>query len=164
MKGEFREDLYYRLKVVEVALPPLRERLEDLPPLVEHFRSIFNGRFNKHIDGISHEVLNKFMDYSWPGNTRELEHVIEHAFILCHGNVITMEHLPAEISQDIRRPPDNDRPLMNGSIQAGYIQDILKMTGGNKAKAARHLGIHRRTLYRILDKHKVDPSSVARHI
>ena len=159
MKGEFREDLYYRLKVVEVALPPLRERLEDLPPLVEHFCRIFNGRFNKHIDGISHEVLNKFMDYSWPGNIRELEHVIEHAFILCHGDVITLEHLPAEISQDSRRPMDNDRPVMSGSIQAGYIQDILKMTGGNKAKAARHLGIHRRTLYRLLDKHKSVPTS-----
>jgi len=158
MKGEFREDLYYRLKVVEVALPPLRERLEDLPPLVEHFRHIFNGRFNKHIDGISHDVLNKFMDYPWPGNIRELEHVIEHAFILCHGNVITMEHLPAEITQDGKRPLDNNQPLMNGGIQAGYIQDILKITGGNKAKAARHLGIHRRTLYRILDKHKSDPS------
>lgn len=157
-KGEFREDLYYRLKVVEVALPPLRERLEDLPLLVEHFRRIFNRCFNKHIDGISHEILNKFMDYSWPGNIRELEHVIEHAFILCHGNIITIEHLPAEISQRYRQPMDNDRPRMRGSIQAGYIQNILKITGGNKAKAARHLGIHRRTLYRILDKHKSDLS------
>ena len=159
MKGEFREDLYYRLKVVEVALPPLRERLEDLPPLVEHFRNIFNGRFNKQIEGLSHEVLNKFMDYSWPGNIRELEHVIEHAFILCHGNIITMEHLPAEMSRNYRKPMDYDQPLLSGSIQADYIQNVLKITGGNKAKAARHLGIHRRTLYRILEKHKSDPSS-----
>jgi len=159
MKGEFREDLYYRLKVVEVALPPLRERLEDLPPLVEHFRHVFNGRFNKNIEGISHEVLNKFMDYSWPGNIRELEHVIEHAFILCHENVITLKHLPAEMCRDMRRPADNDLPLKNSSIQAGYIEDVLKTTGGNKAKAARRLGIHRRTLYRILDKHKLNPSA-----
>jgi len=141
-----------------VALPPLRERLEDLPPLVEHFRPICNERFSKHIDGVSHVVINKFMDYPWPGDIRELEHVIEHAFILCHGNVITMEHLPAEISQDCRRPVDNNQPLTSDGIQAGYIQDVLKITGGNKAKAARHLGIHRRTLYRILDKHKSDPS------
>lgn len=153
MKGEFREDLYYRLKVVELALPPLRERLEDLPPLVEHFCRIYSGRFNKHIEGISHGVLKRFMDYSWPGNIRELEHVVEHASILCHGNVITMEHLPVEISQDYHRPVQGDRPLMRGSIQAGYVQDTLKQTGGNKAKAARRLGIHRRTLYRILDKH-----------
>lgn len=159
MKGEFREDLYYRLKVVEVALPPLRERLEDLPPLVEHFRHIFNARFNKQIDGISHEVLNKFMDYPWPGNIRELEHVIEHAFIRCHGNIITLEHLPAEMSRDCEKPVDNHRSPANGRIQAGYIENILKVTGGNKAKAARQLGIHRRTLYRILDKHKLDLSS-----
>ncbi|MRR17049.1 MAG: PAS domain S-box protein [Deltaproteobacteria bacterium] len=159
MKGEFRQDLYYRLKVVEVALPPLRERLEDLPPLVEHFRHLFNERFNKHIDGISHEVLNTLMEYPWPGNIRELEHVIEHAFILCHGNIITIEHLPAEISQNCRRPMDDKQPLRNGRIQAGYIQDVLKLTGGNKAKAARHLGIHRRTLYRLLDKQESDASS-----
>ena len=154
MKGEFREDLYYRLKVVEVSLPPLRERLEDLPPLVEHFRQIFNGRFHKHIDGISHEVLNKFMNYSWPGNIRELEHVIEHAFIICHGSVITAEHLPAEMRQDYKKSMTGDNPLTTGAIKTEFIHDILKTTGGNKAKAARHLGIHRRTLYRILDKYK----------
>jgi len=158
LKGEFREDLYYRLKVVEISLPPLRERLEDLPPLVEHFRQIFNGRFHKQINGISHEVLDTFMNYSWPGNIRELEHVIEHAFIICHGDVITMEHLPAEIKQDYRRPMDYDAAPTSGSIKglikADFIKDILKMTGGNKAKAARHLGIHRRTLYRLLEKYK----------
>jgi len=126
--------------------------------LVEHFSHIFNARFNKNIDGISHEVLNKFMDYPWPGNIRELEHVIEHAFIRCHGNVITQEHLPAEMSQGCGRPVDNNRSPASGRIQAGYIQNILKVAGGNKAKAARQLGIHRRTLYRILDKHKSDPS------
>ena len=154
MKGEFREDLYYRLKVVEVSLPSLRERLEDLPLLVDHFRQIFNGRFQKQIDGISYEVLNKFMNYSWPGNIRELEHVIEHAFIVCHGNIITIEHLPSEMKQDYARPAINDKSPASGSIKADFIEDILKTTGGNKAKAARHLGIHRRTLYRILDKHK----------
>ena len=158
MKGEFREDLYYRLKVVEISLPPLRERLEDLPPLVEHFRQVFNSRFHKQINGISNEVLNTFMNYSWPGNIRELEHVIEHAFIICHGNVITLDHLPAEIRKDYRRPVDSGGTLtsdsLKSSIKADFIQDALKMTGGNKAKAARHLGIHRRSLYRILEKYK----------
>ncbi|MDD5169225.1 MAG: sigma 54-interacting transcriptional regulator [Syntrophales bacterium] len=158
MRGEFREDLYYRLKVLEVTLPPLRERLEDLPLLVEHFRHVFNERFKKQIAGISNEVLNKFMDYPWPGNIRELEHTIEHAFILCHGNVITMEHLPGEISRyEDRRQTEIEAPR-EGAIRAGHIRDILTMTGGNKAKAARHLGIHRRTLYRILDKYKSDLS------
>jgi transcriptional regulator with GAF, ATPase, and Fis domain len=96
-KGEFREDLYYRLKVVEVSMPPLRERLEDIPLLVDHFREMFNKRFQKEIDGLSNEVLNKFMSYHWPGNVRELEHVIEHAFVLCRGRVITLEHIPSEV-------------------------------------------------------------------
>ena len=96
-RGEFRQDLYYRLKVVEVALPPLRDRLEDLPLLVDHFRRNFNERFSKAIEGISSEVLGRFMDYGWPGNVRELEHVMEHAFVLCHGGTITLKHLPADI-------------------------------------------------------------------
>ena len=96
-RGEFRQDLYYRLKVVEVSLPPLRERLEDLPLLVDHFCRSFNERFKKNIEGISSEVLGRFMDYPWPGNVRELEHVMEHAFVLCRGGAITLEHLPPEI-------------------------------------------------------------------
>ena len=101
-RGEFRQDLYYRLKVVEVSLPPLRERLEDLPLLVDHFCRSFNERFKKNIEGISSEVLSRFMDYPWPGNVRELEHVMEHAFVLCRGGVITLEHLPPEIRDDER--------------------------------------------------------------
>ena len=107
-RGEFRQDLYYRLKVVEVSLPPLRDRLEDLPLLVDHFCHSFNERFKKNIEGISNEVLGKFMDYPWPGNVRELEHVMEHAFVLCHGGVITLEHLPSEIS-DYERNDGSER-------------------------------------------------------
>lgn len=156
MKGEFREDLYYRLKVVELNLPPLRERLEDLPLLIDHFLGIFNKRFHKNIEGLSNEVLNKFMTYAWPGNIRELEHVIEHAFILCHGNTITLDHLPGEISRPKdNRPTDTDRDRRR-SVQADRIVDALKTAGGNKAKAARNLGINRRTLYRLIEKYKLD--------
>jgi transcriptional regulator with PAS, ATPase and Fis domain len=148
-KGEFREDLYYRLKVVEVSIPPLRDRLEDIPLLVNHFCDIFNKRFQKEIDGLSNEVLNKVMSYSWPGNVRELEHVIEHAFVLCHGRVITLEHIPSEVkdygsSDKIIRQKNYSK----GKVDAQEIQKALSETGGNKAKAARLLGISRPTLYR----------------
>jgi two-component system, NtrC family, response regulator HydG len=157
--GEFREDLYYRLKVVEVVLPPLRDRMEDLPLLIDHFRRIFNERFNKDIDGVSNEVLNKFMDYPWPGNIRELEHVIEHAFILCHGRVITVEHLPAEIAHyGGRREAAVQKSVGARSAHASHILDALSKTGGNKAKAARLLGVDRRTLYRKMSKYNLSSS------
>ena len=155
--GEFREDLYYRLKVVEVALPPLRERLEDLPLLIDHFRQVFNKRFKKNVDGFSNEVLDRFMDYPWPGNIRELEHVIEHAFILCHGNTLTYEHLPIEIRA---YPEADDKKTVSDSTRResdlfAKTLDALSRAGGNKAKAARLLGIDRRTLYRRLDRHNM---------
>jgi two-component system, NtrC family, response regulator HydG len=148
-KGEFREDLYYRLKVVEVSIPPLRDRLEDLPLLIDHFCDMFNKRFKKEIDGLSNEVLNTFMSYSWPGNVRELEHVIEHAFVLCHGRVITLEHIPPEVS-DCRSSAKlvRQKNYMKEKVGAQEILGALNETGGNKAKAARLLGISRPTLYR----------------
>ncbi len=156
-KGEFREDLYYRLKVVEITLPPLRERLEDLPLLVDHFRLVFNKRFHRNIEGFSKDVINQFMNYPWPGNIRELEHVIEHAFILCHGDLIGSEHLPQELrtytesagktypSSSLRHSAD----LMKKTL------DAIAQAGGNKAKAARFLGIDRRTLYRRIEKNNL---------
>lgn len=151
-KGEFRQDLYYRLKVVEVALPPLRERLEDLPLLVDHFRCSFNERFKKNVEGISNEVLSTFMDYNWPGNVRELEHVMEHAFVLCHGATITMHHLPPDLRnfEQINDLPQIKTPVkkFNGGQD---ILDALKKTGWNKTKAARLLGISRQTVYRKIN-------------
>ncbi len=151
-QGEFRQDLYYRLKVVEISMPPLRDRLEDLPLLVEHFRCAFNRRFNKSIEGISNEVLSRFMGYRWPGNVRELEHVMEHAFVLCHGGVITLPHLP----MDVRKEKGNHsislvKPAEKKVLDAQDILDALNHTGWNKAKAARLLGIGRRTIYRKIE-------------
>jgi two-component system, NtrC family, response regulator HydG len=159
LRGEFREDLYYRLMVVEVALPPLRDRLEDLPLLTDHFRNIFNERFKKDIDGISREVLNRFMEYSWPGNIRELEHAVEHAFILCRGRVIALEHLPTEIrSYEKSGKVAASRSLFRGQRQqvgAEEIRNALRKSGGNKAKAARALGIDRRTVYRKIARYDI---------
>jgi transcriptional regulator with PAS, ATPase and Fis domain len=98
-RGDFREDLYYRLKVIEIALPPLREKREDIPLLVDHFFKVFNKSFKKNIQSLSDEVAGKFMDYPWPGNVRELEHAMEHAFVLCRGRTIEMDHLPSDIKK-----------------------------------------------------------------
>lgn len=154
-KGEFRQDLYYRLKVVEINLPPLRERLEDLPLLADHFRQTFNKRFNKDIEGISADVLSRFMDYSWPGNVRELEHVMEHAFVLCHGGAITLQHLPADIRSregaSLRAKCSRNKK----QISPDDILNALVKTSWNKAKAARLLGIGRRTIYRKIENYQI---------
>ncbi|MEE8430341.1 MAG: sigma 54-interacting transcriptional regulator [Candidatus Desulfatibia sp.] len=148
--GKFRQDLYYRLKVVEVKLPPLRERLDDIRLLLDHFCLLFNMRFNKDIDGVTDEAYRVLSSYRWPGNVRELENAMEHAFVLCHGRVITIDHLPPEI----KTPQGSPQPVTEKD-SATDLQNILralKETGGNKAKAARLLGISRRTIYRKLSQ------------
>ncbi len=156
INGEFREDLYYRLKVVQVTLPPLRRRLEDMPLLIKHFIATFNKRFDKNIEGVSEDVISLFMTYGWPGNVRELEHAMEHAFILCHTALITVAHLPMDIVKAIGQDRDSMSYFNSGKKSVGVdeIMDVLKKTDGNKAKAARLLGINRRTLYRKLDNPK----------
>jgi two-component system response regulator HydG len=152
-RGEFRQDLYYRLKVVEVSLSPLRDRLEDLPLLADHFCHSFNQRFKKNIEGISSEALSRFMNYPWPGNVRELEHVMEHAFVLCHGGVITLEHLPSEI-RDYEKTAI-PRIRVRGSNGDEEILNALNKAHWNKTKAARLLGISRRTIYRKIDLYQL---------
>ncbi len=150
-QGEFRDDLYYRLKVVEVPIPPLRERKEDLPLLVEHFRIIFKQSLKKEIWEISEEARQILQRYNWPGNIRELRHAIEHACIRCHTGVITPHHLPPELSQDTteKAVSKNDKLLPTHLVYA------LQKTGGNKSKAASYLGISRPTLYRKLKEHGI---------
>jgi len=149
--GSFREDLYYRLKVVEISLPPLRERRGDIPLLVDHFRLAFNRTFQKSIQSIAHEVLDVFMGYDWPGNVRELEHTVEHAFVLCHGTTIAVRHLPREIRNHAAalKPAAIKRP----SQGRREVEDALAAADWNVAKAARRLGIGRRTIYRRIQKY-----------
>ena len=149
--GLFREDLYYRLKVIEVKIPPLRERLDDMLPLLDHFISRFNKKYKKQIRRVAHDVIDVFMKYFWPGNVRELEHALEHAFILCHGSVIMLQHLPAEL---LETPPHSPPVPAAASLQsAERILQALSQTGWNKAKAARLLAISRPTLYRLICKY-----------
>lgn len=142
--GEFREDLFYRLKVIVLALPPLRERKEDIPILVEHFLKKFNKKFNKQVDAVSESVIRLFMQYSWPGNVRELEHALEHAFILCRQNVIHVENLPLDFKQDMEEAP--------AVTDKDAILKALKTSNWKKARAARLLDISRSTLYRKIEE------------
>lgn len=154
--GEFRQDLYYRLKVVEIALPPLRDRLEDLPLLVDHFCSMFNAQFKKNIEGVSSDVLHLFMNYSWPGNVRELEHALEHCFVLCQEQIITPKHLPMEI-KDFSRAGKFSLSGSQESTAVGEkkILDALHKSHWNKTKTAKLLGISRRTLHRKIKSHNL---------
>jgi len=144
-QGKFREDLYHRLRVVEMVIPPLRERREDIPLLVDHFLKKFGKIFNKNIKSISAEVQKIFMEYKWPGNVRELQHVLESAFALCNQFFITIDDLPSEFKNlstaDIQPKEKKKHHDKQAIVQA------LKEAGWNKAKAARLLGIARRTIY-----------------
>jgi len=152
-RGEFREDLYYRLKVVEIALPPLRERPEDIPLLIKHMCKLFNKAYNKKISDVSDEVLKTFISYSWPGNARELKHALEHAFVLCPGNTITLDHLPVEIIDTDRiKQADFKESSVSG---AHDLLQALNRTGWNKARAARLLGISRQTIYRKIEEYQI---------
>ncbi len=145
--GEFREDLYYRLKVVEVKLPPLRERREDLPMLAEYFINKFNARFQRLIVGASQSVQDALLRYDWPGNVRELEHAIEHAFVLCRESVLAVDHLPEELKSVFDVSQERGKECSAQDIIAA-----LQSADGNKSKAAALLGVSRRTIYRKMEE------------
>jgi len=146
--GEFREDLYYRLKVVEITLPPLRERKEDVPLLIAHFIEKYNSKLHKRIEAVSEDVLRVFMDYSWPGNVRQLAHTLEHAFVVCHQNIITLDHLPLDFRKTVIENADLSNINSRKLKEREAIVKVLERTAGNKAMAARLLGISRRTIHR----------------
>ncbi|HET9605537.1 MAG TPA: sigma-54 dependent transcriptional regulator [Nitrospira sp.] len=150
----FREDLYYRLNVIEMRLPPLRERREDIPLLVDAFLKKFGQARGKDVKGVSETTLALLIDYAWPGNVRELENVIERAVTLSRGDKIVPDDLPATIqgSRGDRRVLDEAAEKMHPlhEIEKEYIKKILEKMGGNKYQAAQVLGIDRKTLYRKL--------------
>lgn len=149
--GEFRQDLYYRLNVVRIELPALRERTEDIPLLVEHFVRRFNRQFKKEITGPSPDCMEILMRYPWPGNVRQLENCIERAFIVCHDSMLLPRHLPPEFqSFDVSRPLPGMHQTADTSqdgLQKEQMLAVLKQTDWNIAKTARKLGIARNTLY-----------------
>lgn len=145
-QGIFRQDLYYRLNVVRIELPALRERSEDIGMLAEHFLAKFNHKFGKNIRTISDDVTKIFLNHSWPGNVRELEHAIEHAVILCESDTIYQKNLPQDLLDAVHGvTPPPGKPTNNLTLD-----QALEMCNGNKARAARLLGVSRPTVYRHL--------------
>jgi PAS domain S-box-containing protein len=156
-KGKFREDLYYRLNVIKIELPPLSERREDIPLLLEHFITTFNLKMYKRIIGVSDEVMNVLMHYSFPGNVRELQNIIEHAFVLCRDSIIELRHLPQEIKQKaetIQLQPSSPSEKLR-QIEVRLIKEALQRHNGNRAKTAQELGIDKSTLWRKMKKYNI---------
>ena len=151
-EGKFREDLYYRLNVAKIHLPPLKERVEDVAPLVEYFIGKFNKSMNKNIDNIAEEALEALKRYNFPGNIRELENVIERAFIFCEGNRILLKDIEANLYLTDKSGDGASKQLsheISGSIKDSEKRQIilaLQRWDGNRTKAAAELGISRRTL------------------
>ncbi len=148
-KGRFRDDLYYRLNVVPIYLPALRERRDDIPLLVDYFmdKALKDGQTHA---GISKQALSVLMEHDWPGNIRELQSTIRYALIMARGDTILPRHLPAELLLG-----RETKPLRGPSkkLDSKNVKQALSMSGGNKAKAARNLGVGRATLYRFLSEH-----------
>lgn len=146
--GRFREDLFYRIRVVHLELPELRKRREDIPLLVEHLVAKFNGLHGKTIACVSHDVMARLMEYEYPGNVRELENIIEQAFVLCRGGMIEMIHLPPELRPTSGRGSEGAQPMRLDAIEKMVISEALSRNGGNRKRTAGELGIDVSTLFR----------------
>ncbi|HUT04586.1 MAG TPA: sigma 54-interacting transcriptional regulator [bacterium] len=146
-RGEFRQDLYYRVNVVNLRLPPLRERRKDIPLLIDRFITRFNRLKGKSIAGISPDAMSVLMKFDFPGNIRELENIIEHAFVLCRGRIIEPQHLPIYLQpKAVAGPPSYSGSLRD--VEARLIVEALDRNGGNRVATSRELGIHKTTLWR----------------
>lgn len=155
-EGQFREDLYYRLSVVPIHIPPLRKRKEDIPLLVNHFLEKFSNKINRPIPEVSSDALEMLMEYSWPGNVRELEHTIERILVLEDTDVIRPGDLPSFISQRQGefRMFSEELPSLH-ELEKKYIRFVLKKTKGKKTSAAKILGINRKTLSMKIKKYNI---------
>jgi len=159
-EGKFRQDLYYRINVVKLVLPPLRDRREDIPILVEHFIRKFCRLSGKEIQGLSPEAFPILMSHDFPGNVRELENIIEYATVVCKNGTIGVEHLPdffrnSEESR-LHRPPET-RPSSLGEMERSYIREALKRNQWNRTATAAEMGIHPTTLWRKMKRLNIEP-------
>jgi len=161
--GRFREDLYYRLKVVTVVVPPLRERRDDIPLLVDHLVRRAARECRKPVVGLSEGALAILSSYHWPGNIRELAHVLERGVALAQHEVLSVEDLPPELQDGTPASwptTSSDRPTLQ-ELKRRYIRQVLEETGGNVSRTAAVLGVDRRSLYRMLQRYGLAPRGSA---
>ncbi len=156
-EDKFREDLYYRIRVIHLQLPTLKERREDVPLLTDHLITRFNRLQGKDIAGVSDEVMARLIRYEFPGNVRELENIIEQAFVLCRGGLIEMNHLPPELRPITTLARGEAESMTISSMEKHLISLALDRHGGNRKKAAKELGIDTSTLFRKIKALRIKP-------
>jgi DNA-binding NtrC family response regulator len=164
----FRMELFYRLNVVAIRMPPLRERIDDIPLLVNHFVEVLNRKFDKNIQGVSTRAMKQLMRHSWPGNVRELENVLERAFVTIDGAVIDDVEFSYRFQQNISPPRpypvDTDIPfkvamaMVQQRFEKAYLIEALKQCGGNVSKSAQQMDLNPRTLWRKIKDYQIDRS------
>jgi len=154
--GFFREDLYYRIRVVYLELPGLKQRREDIPLLIDHCVAKFNRIQGKDIAGLSPDAMSRLMEHDFPGNVRELENIIEQAFVLCRGGIIELHHLPPELRPASSSGNDTFGPVSIRAMEKSLIIETLRRYRGNRKKAARDLGINASTLYRKIEAMNIE--------
>jgi two-component system, NtrC family, response regulator HydG len=154
-EGTFREDLYYRLNVIPIRVPPLRRRRDDIPLLVDHFVRTIHLRTEKPIHGVTEDAMQMLTAHTWPGNIRELINVIEYAFVVCHDELIAPRHLPALTDNKRSANLLHDMSKIDDHDKRDELIHVLEQTGGNKQEAAKLLGVSRVTLWKLLKKHGV---------
>jgi PAS domain S-box-containing protein len=159
-KGTFRQDLYYRINVVKLVLPPLKERKEDIPLLVEHFIRKFARLTGKDIQGLSPELMSVLMAHDFPGNIRELENIIEYATVVCKNGLLSAEHLPDHLKKSkdaATQPHPNEKKTSLEDVEKGYICEVLSRNHWNRSATAAEMGIHPTTLWRKMKRLKIEP-------
>lgn len=154
-RRRFRADLFYRLNVIHIQVPPLREREEDLSQLVKHFISHYSMKHHRVVDSISGAAMKTLRAYDFPGNARELANIVERAIIISNGKRIDVEHLPPSLIAALKAQLNRAKPLSLAQMEAAYIAEMLSVTGGNKSECARILGISRKNLYEKIARYEL---------
>jgi two-component system response regulator AtoC len=155
-RRNFRSDLYFRLNVIHIHVPPLRDREEDLSQLVKHFVGHYSKKHGRKIDNISEAALSTLRAYEFPGNARELANIVERAVIIAAGKRVEVEHLPTKLTAAVDSSRRRAKPLTLAQVEARYVAEMLVTAGGNKSECARILGISRKNLYEKIARYKLD--------